>query len=733
MSNPLTLSEYLAKPIHELKAAGKKLEGALAENGINNLAELLRFYPVRYLDRLKESSIKDLKIDEEATILCEVTGVGKPFKTKNRNLWIVKVDLEDHEGTPFEAMFFNQRWRSEQLKPEMNLAVFGKLTVGKSGSKFQMSHPVVDITGDQTRRIIPVYYLPGDGPPTHNLVKSIKETLSRSQQRGIYDPLPKSVRSRNKLISRQQALEGIHQPDSFGELQKAKTRLAFDELLCMQLELLTRKKEIEDLPSISYSPPCGKFKLAREFINKLPFSLTGAQEKTIKSIQEDLLKRAPMHRLLQGDVGSGKTISALAGILCAIESGHQAAFLVPTEVLAEQHFEVIGNLLAGLKIPDSEALGGNRTLDARVLTNRITGADRNELLSDLKAGKIDLVVGTSALIYDKVDFKSLAFVVVDEQHRFGVNQRALLKEKSGVGFVPDSLAMTATPIPRTVAMTIYGDLDVSILDELPIGRLPIKTQLLVNEQEKEEMWNHIIAEAQKGHQSYVVCPLIGDEKTPESSEADSPDQAETLFDSSPLKLDPNISVNKVFKDLSAGHLKDLNLAILHGQMSFEEKSSVMAGFKKGNIDVLISTTVIEVGIDIPNVTIMVILGAYRFGIAQLHQLRGRVGRSDIQSHCYLIADEVTERLEAVAKSTDGFELAEKDLELRKEGTILGNRQAGRSDLRAASLVKHRDLVPLAKEVAEEMLKEKDLKDMEWDLEVRFLLGQQEKTEYLMKS
>ncbi len=804
-SGPLTLSEYLEKPVQELQVVGPKPIESFAEIGIRNLAELLRFYPTRYLDRQKQANIQSLKPDEEATVLCEVVKVNRPFRTRKRNLWVVTAELADQDATPFEVIFFNQPWRAKQLEHGMELAVFGKLTPNKGGGsgggrggKAQMSHPVVDITGDQTGRIVAVYSLPkvsktsGGKSYPQALAKAIKETLSRSEQRGIDDPLPGAVRAELGLMSRQEAINAVHRPETFQDVERAKRRLGFDELLCMQLELVARRREMEKQPGIKYDLPYEtEPKLAKEFIGGLPFPLTDSQVEVIKEIQQDLLADAPMHRLLQGDVGSGKTISALAGILCAIEAGHQAAFLVPTEVLAEQHFEVITSLLQNLKVKlskkqvrgeqgrleDGDEKG--RGLEVHLLTNKITGAERGNLLVDLKAGKVDLVVGTSALIYDKVDFRSLALVVVDEQHRFGVNQRALLKEKSGAGFVPDSLAMTATPIPRTVAMTIYGDLDVSTLLELPPGRLPVKTSLVLEAKEEEAMWSHVIAEAENGNQTYIVCPMIGLENElgdePENgleneledssgkNPAGEPSGLEQqllelelseselleskLLRSKPLKSERNpasapqnaprfaasASVKEVYEKLSGGELKDLKLDILHGQMPFEEKHQVMDDFKNGKTDVLISTTVIEVGIDVPRASVMVILGAYRFGIAQLHQLRGRVGRSSIQSYCYMVADSPTERLAAVAETTDGFELAEKDLELRREGSILGNRQAGRSDLRAASLVRHRELVPKARETAEEMLKDRELKDLEWNQEVEFLLGKQEKTEYLTKT
>ncbi len=732
---------------------------------IFNLAQLLGYYPSRYLDRSNESTIKTMESGEEATVLCTVLKVAEPFRPRGRKLWIVKVDMADDEGTEFEVMFFNQRWRSKQLTKDMHLAIFGKLSL--RGGKYQISHPVVDFIGNSTGKIVPLYpILKTERLYPHNFSNAITEILSRSQKRGIADPLDATIREKYKLVSRQKALEGVHQPESFAEVSIAKKRLAFDELLCMQLELLGRKKEMEKLKGVSHKTPSGKFELAEKFIRGLPYSLTGSQLRVIREIQEDLKKDAPMHRLLQGDVGSGKTILALLAILSAIEAGHQAAFLVPTEVLAEQHYEVIRNLLRGIEVEDSERLGARRSLEAHLLTNRITGPQRKQLLSDLKFGRADLAVGTSALIYEGVEFNSLGLVVVDEQHRFGVNQRALLREKSGKAAVPDSLSMTATPIPRTVAMTIYGDLDVSILDELPPGRLPVKTQLVSDKEDEEKMWKHIRQLVAEGKQAYIVCPLIGEESPNEGEELSGEEldgdemnqdvktstengNSDTGWSSairfnfedmesqaaSGLKLDPAVSVVQVYKQLSENQLKGLRLETMNGRMPFEKKNQIMNDFREGKIDVLVSTTVIEVGVDVPNAAVMAIIGAYRFGIAQLHQLRGRVGRSNMQSYCYLVSDLSLERLDAVASTSDGFELAEKDLEFRREGTIMGNRQTGKSDLRAASLIKHRELVPMARAEAENLLSQGPLSaaNPEWDAEVKFLLGEQEKTEYLMKS
>ena len=449
----------------------------------------------------------------------------------------------------------------------------------------------------------------------------------------------------------------------------------------------------------------------------MPFPLTGAQERVITEIGADLAAAHPMHRLLQGDVGAGKTIVAVSALLVAVQGGHQGALMAPTEVLAEQHAAGVRRLLEDLRVPDDDNLFGDRPLRIEVLTNRVTGADRRAVLAGLADGSVDLVIGTHALIQEGVEFAGLGVVVIDEQHRFGVEQRAALRDKT-TGVVPDVLVMTATPIPRTAAMTVYGDLDVSVLDELPPGRTPIVTRWAVGPDEEEAVWEQVRAEVAAGRQAYVVCPLI------EESEA--------------LAV---ASADETFARLSAGELAGLRLGLLHGRMSSGDKEATMDAFRSGASDVLVATTVIEVGVDVPNATVMVVLDADRFGIAQLHQLRGRVGRGTHASTCWLVtsASDGSEvrsnpRIEALVRSTDGFELAEIDLELRGEGTLMSTAQKGRSDLRLASLRRDRDLVAAARAVAFELVDD----DVDLDRspvlagEVRLLLSEDD-SEFLAKS
>ncbi|MFM9070946.1 MAG: ATP-dependent DNA helicase RecG, partial [Acidimicrobiaceae bacterium] len=514
----------------------------------------------------------------------------------------------------------------------------------------------------------------------------VENALERCRERGISDPLPKDLRERLELADRTSALWSIHFPDSMVAKQNARRRLAFDELLRVQVVLVGRKRAFElDNTGIRHKV-AGK--LQRRFIAALPFAITNAQQRVINEIDNDLAAPHPMHRLLQGDVGSGKTVVAVSAMLAAVQSRHQGALMAPTEVLAEQHFAGVKKLLEGLLVPDENNLFGDRQLRVELLTSRITSERRRELLRDLANGGIDILIGTHALIQEGVEFASLGVVVIDEQHRFGVEQRAALRNKGSktanrVLNSPDVLVMTATPIPRTAAMTVYGDLDVSVLDEMPPGRTPIKTTWVAGEKSEAKMWADIREAISQGQQAFVVCPLI--------EESDKLQVA---------------SAEDTFKLLAKTELKGLKLGLLHGRMSSSEKDETMNEFRDRKLDVLVATTVIEVGVDVPNATCMVVLDADRFGIAQLHQLRGRVGRGVIASRCWLVTSDPevsSPRVDALVESTDGFYLAEVDLELRGEGTIMNTAQKGRSDLKLASLRRDRDLIELARTAATELI------------------------------
>ncbi len=674
MAEQITLRGLADIPVSRLKGVGPKKEASLAKVGVTNLFDLVTTYPRRWVDRSNEARIADLVPGEEALVLVAVRSVTKRT-TRNRRT-MVNVNVGDGSGR-MDVVFFNQPWRERQLKEGLQIALFGKADTYRGG--LQMSNPVVDLIGDRTGRIVPIYPQSEKAQiNTWEMAGWVEETLRRCAERGIADPIPADVLRSNKMIDRPTALAGIHLPDDMQQKELARRRLAFDELLRVQLVLVLRKRAMErDELGIAHTMTG---KLVDRFYEALPYDLTGAQSRAIGEIEADLAAPHPMHRLLQGDVGAGKTVVAIASMLAGVEGKHQAALMAPTEVLAEQHATSVRAMLDGVTVPDPENLFGDRPLRVELLTNKVTGAQRKDVLAGIADGSVDIAIGTHALIQDKVDFSSLGVVVVDEQHRFGVEQRAALRDKTIDGRTPDTLVMTATPIPRTAAMTVYGDLDVSVLDELPPGRTPIVTMWANGPLMEQGVWADIRTEVEAGRQAYVVCPLVGES-----------DKLEVA------------SAEETIERLAFGELEGLRLELLHGQLPPDEKEAAMERFRSGEADVLVATTVIEVGVDVPNATVMAILDADRFGIAQLHQLRGRVGRGEHASTCWLVTQPNEEdpeagnpRIEALVATTDGFELAEVDLDLRGEGTLMSTAQKGRSDLKLASLRRDRKLVEQAR-------------------------------------
>ena len=686
MTGKITLSELADIDVEVLKGVGEKRKESLAEYGITNVLELLMNYPRKWVDRTNEARVSDLVAGNEALVIVEVRKVSK-FTTKNRRT-VVTIQVGDDSGR-LTAVFFNQPWRERQLKVGAQVAMFGKPDIYRG--VLQMSNPLVDLIGDRTGRIVPIYpQSEKTQVSTWELATWVENALERCRERGLSDPVPTNFIDKLELVDRTAALWGIHFPETMVAKQNARRRLAFDELLRVQVVLVGRKRAFElDNTGIRHTVDG---KLQQRFISAIPFALTGAQNRVITEINQDLAAPHPMHRLLQGDVGSGKTVVAVSAMLASVQGGHQAALMAPTEVLAEQHFAGVRKLLEGLLVPDANNLFGDRQLRVELLTSRITSERRRELLRDLANGGVDILIGTHALIQEGVEFASLGVAVIDEQHRFGVEQRAALRNKGEAAnsqksersnTSPDVLVMTATPIPRTAAMTVYGDLDVSVLDEMPPGRTPIKTFWVAGKKSESEMWGEVRAAMDLGQQAFVVCPLI--------EESDKLQVA---------------SAEDTFKLLAKTELKGLKLGLLHGRMSSNEKDETMTKFRERKIDVLVATTVIEVGVDVPNATCMIVLDADRFGIAQLHQLRGRVGRGSIASRCWLVTSnpEISSpRVDALVESTDGFYLAEVDLELRGEGTIMNTAQKGRSDLKLASLRLDRDLIELARTTAFEII------------------------------
>ncbi len=674
---------------------------------IHSALDLLQHYPRRYHDRTKQAEIAELREGDEATVFAEVRRISSR-QTRNRR---ALVEAVIYDGTSLlNVTFFNQPWRAKQLREGTQAAFFGKVDLYRG--RRQLTNPVVDILGaegENTGTVVPVYPQSGKAEVfTWQIRQVVRRVLEDVGE--LAEPLPASVRDELKLQDRTWSYNQVHEPESPEAARRAQRRLRFDEFLRMQVGLVARKRAFErEQSGISHTVDGP---LLSQFLDGLPFDLTKDQRRAIDEIRADMASVAPMHRLLQGDVGSGKTVVALASILCAVQGGYQGALMAPTEVLAEQHHAVVSRLLEGLTVTDEGTLTGERPVRAALLTNRTGAAERRALASALASGEVDVVVGTHALIYGDVPFARLGVAVIDEQHRFGVEQRALLR---GLGSDPDVLVMTATPIPRTAAMLVYGDLDKSELREMPPGRTPIVTTVVgPNPLEREAAYERLRTEVAAGHQAYIVCPLVEGSPRVEAKAA-----------------------TEELERLASAELAGLRLGLLHGQLKAADKERAMAAFRAHEIDVLVATTVIEVGVDVPNATVMIVEDADRFGLSQLHQLRGRVGRGGGESWCFLFSDPTTPesqaRMAAMAESTDGFLLAERDLEIRGAGEVFGERQAGLGDLKLGRIPRDVTYVEAARDVAERLLDDDPTLARHRDLaeEVEDLLG--DDVEFLFKS
>ena len=676
--------------------------------GIKSIGDLMRHYPRRYMVRGELSDISELHEGDETTILAQVYSAStRPMRgRKGSMLEVVVTDGTDK----LSLTFFNQAWREKELKVGRQGLFAGK--VGVFNNKKQLAHPDYEMIPDGSDvdsavegfagKYLPVY--PASAKmPSWKISQCAQLAIGSLEE--IEDFLPASIREKHNYPSLHQALVQLHQPADLDHAELSRERLTFDEAFLLQSLLVMRRIELKKLNSTSRKRISGG--LLDAFDATLPFELTAGQVAVCKEIESDLSQPHPMHRLLQGEVGSGKTIVALRAMLAVVDSGGQAALLAPTEVLAAQHLRTIQNLLGDLG--QGGMLGGSdKATQVTLITGSQSAAARKEALAMAAQGSAGIVIGTHALLGEKVEFKDLGLIVVDEQHRFGVEQRDALKEKAILP--PHLLVMTATPIPRTVAMTVFGDLDVSTLRELPLGRQPITTHVVpVKEKPNflERAWQRINEEVAQGHQAYIVAPRI-------SADSDANADIDFLFgeDSSEIA-----SVEELAPTLHAGPLKGLKIAILHGRLSADEKDSTMQAFTKGDIDVLVSTTVIEVGVDVPNATIMVIMDADRFGVSQLHQLRGRVGRGTSPGLCLLVTQceeesPARERLNAVAGTLDGFELSRIDLEQRREGDVLGASQSGtQSHLRLLRVLRDEALIEQARDDAESLIAiDNDLSD-----------------------
>jgi ATP-dependent DNA helicase RecG len=729
-------------------ALGDKTATALEKGlGLRTVGDLLRHYPRRYARHGDLTDLAHLPLEEEVTVLAEVSKVmGRPYKNKKGS--ILEVTVTDGRGT-LKLTFFNQAWRQKQLQVGRQGFFAGKVTVF-NGVR-QLTHPDYELIDARpsldvnafTDELIPVY------PATEtmqswkirNSVKLVLDTLDPQ-----VETLPDALRERHSLLGIGEAIRLIHRPLSHDDVRRAEHRLRFDEAFGLQLILAQRRAAMAELPATPRVAPAGG--LLEAFDARLPFELTGGQRTVAAEMTADLGRTHPMHRLLQGEVGSGKTVVALRAMLAVVDAGGQAALLAPTEVLAQQHHRSVTAMLGPLA--ERGLLGGDEAgTRVALLTGSQPAAVRRAMLGDVKSGEAGIVIGTHALIEDTVQFADLGLVVVDEQHRFGVEQRDALRTKADRP--PHTLVMTATPIPRTVAMTVFGDLDISTLTELPLGRAPIVTHVVPAGEKPhflERTWERVREEAAKGHQAYVVCPRIGGDPADRSADEEEVEDVpylrlvkdDEVAPRMKINRPPSVAVLDVADLLRDGPLAGLRVSVLHGRMPPEEKDEVMRQFSAGQIDVLVATTIIEVGVDVANATAMVVMDADRFGVSQLHQLRGRIGRGEAPGLCLLVTDvpdgaPARERLDAVAATLDGFELSRVDLTQRREGDVLGASQSGRrSSLKLLRVIRDEDVIVTAREEAEALVAEDPRLDHHISLRASIAeLVDRERAEYLEKA
>ena len=697
---------------------GAKSAKALATAlDLHTVGDLLRHYPRRYAERGELTSISGLEIGEHATVMAEVRRVSGN-RMRNRPGYRVEVEITDGQRV-MTLTFFNQRQHEKVLVPGKRGLFAGKVSM--FNRKLQLSHPDYRLfdesddgdsesVEDFLQALVPVYPA-AQKLPSWTIARCVRQVLDMWD--GAEDPVPGRLLRKAGLLGLEDAVRRIHRPDGWEAVHAARQRLKWDEAMAVQLVLAKRRLSAVDRPAPACEPKSDG--ILDAFDARLPFELTEGQREVGEAIAVDLARSHPMNRLLQGEVGSGKTVVALRAMLQVIDSGRQAVLLAPTEVLAAQHARSLRELLGDLAMAGELAVASSEFADratrVALLTGSLPAARRKEALLDAASGAAGIVVGTHALIQDGVSFADLGMVVVDEQHRFGVEQRDALRGRAGHGVSPHVLVMTATPIPRTVAMTVYGDLETSALRQLPAGRSPISTNVVPVAEKPawlDRVWQRVREEVEQGHQAYVVCPRIGGQDAAEdvNGTAGPSDSDAVMSDSdSGTQRRAPLAVEEVAPDLAGGALAGLRLDVLHGRLPADEKDAAMRAFADGELDVLVATTVVEVGVNVPNATVMVIMDADRFGVSQLHQLRGRVGRGSAPGLCLLVSEALDgtttrERLDAVASTVDGFELARLDLELRREGDVLGASQSGRnSGLRLLSLLRDEDMIGRARQEA----------------------------------
>jgi ATP-dependent DNA helicase RecG len=695
------------------RVVGDKTAKALATHlDLDTVADLLYHFPRRYDERGQHTDIRSLRVGDQVTVLAQVRTTNlRPLRQRNSSL--LEVIVSDDSGGTLGLAFFGPRqtWRERHLRPGRWGLFAGKVTEFRgrrqlNGPDYMLLDEDIEVDDPDggaageieefAGALIPVYAAAA-AVPTWVIARCVRVVLDTFTPPP--DPMPASIRTDRGLVDLGTAIREIHRPSSRESLNAARARLKWDEAFAVQLTLVQRKRRAAESPATPR--PRRPDGLLARFDGALPYELTSGQRTVGERIADDLASVHPMHRLLQGEVGSGKTLCALRAMLQVVDAGGQAALLAPTEVLASQHLRSVTDLLGPLGRA-GELDGDPDGTQVALVTGALGAAARRSALAVIGSGEAGIVLGTHALLYEGVDFADLGLVVVDEQHRFGVEQRDALRAKAAAP--PHVLVMTATPIPRTVAMTVYGDLDTSTLAELPKGRSTIATHVVPAAEKPaylDRAWRRLREEVEAGHQAYVVCPRIGD--------SGGEDDAEPLDSDADSARRPPIAVTEVFPGLSDGPLHGLRMAMLHGRLPSDEKDAVMRAFARGELDVLVATTVIEVGVDVPNATVMIVLDAERFGVSQLHQLRGRVGRGTAPGLCLLVTDAEEnspsrERLDAVADTLDGFRLAEIDLEQRREGDVLGATQSGRrSHLRLLSLLRDEDTIGEARSAAIEVL------------------------------
>ncbi|HWF92564.1 MAG TPA: ATP-dependent DNA helicase RecG [Terriglobales bacterium] len=732
----------LSTPVQYVKGIGPRLSEVLAAKGLNTVGDLLHYFPFRYEDRLNPRGVAELRPGEMATVIAEVRNSGL-FRTRSMPIFQM---VAGQGRAKLKCIWFNSAYLKDKFQPGQIVALYGKVEQDKRG-ELQIVQPQFEILGDAAEegstkaseqkaaasleigRIVPIYEATGQGRLTSRWFRRTIRQALENLPASLPDPVPAVIRHRLSLMAPREALWQVHWPEageSLQDLQEARTpahvRMIFEELFLLELGLELKRRQLKAETGVAFQLN----EQARQAIKKiLPFHPTYAQKRALKEIAADMEKPAPMRRLLQGDVGSGKTIVAFEAAIIAIENGYQVALMAPTEILAQQHYFSARRILenAGYRIV--------------LLTGSLEEDRKREVRRHIRQGNAQLVIGTHALIEQKVEFDKLGLVIVDEQHRFGVLQRFKLMRKSSEAepkksqaslvsqdsqstdqFAPepDVLVMTATPIPRTLALTLYGDLDVSILDELPPGRTPIVTRR-VSDERSDEVWKFVRKQVAEGRQAYVVYPVIEENETTELKAA-----------------------LKMYKEMTSRIFPDLRIGLLHGKLEAGLKETVMRMFQKGELHILVSTTVIEVGVDVPNAAVMVVEHAERFGLAQLHQLRGRIGRGAAKSYCILmtggkVSEDGERRLDAMVRTNDGFQLAELDLELRGPGEFFGTRQAGMPSFRVANLIRDRDLLELAKREAAAVLSgpNSEISQAEIDSALRIMRTRWQKTYGLLEA